>query len=54
MIFLDLQKAFDTVDYEILSQKLSAIEVDFVEWFRSYLSHRSQILSVNFILLYTF
>ena len=47
MIMLDLQKAFDTVDHEILFQKLSAIGVVSVEWFRSYLSDRTQIVNVN-------
>ena len=47
MITLDLQKAFDTVDLEILCQKLSVIGVVSVEWFRSYLSDRTQMVNVN-------
>ena len=47
MIMLDLQKAFDTVDHEILCQKLNAMEVVSVEWFRSYLSDRTQTVNVN-------
>ena len=44
---LDLQKAFDTVDHEILCQKLSVMGVVSVEWFRSYLSDRTQMVTVN-------
>ena len=44
---LDLPKAFDKVDHEILYQKLSAMEVVSVEWFRSYLSDRTQMINVN-------
>ena len=43
-VFLDLTKAFDTVDHDILLSKLSAIGVSFStpQWFKSYLSHRKQ------------
>ena len=44
---LELQKAFDTVDHEILCQKLSVMGVVSVEWFRSYLSDRTQMVNVN-------
>ena len=47
MIMLDLQKAFDTVDHDILCRKLKAMGVDSVEWFRSYLSGRTQAIHVN-------
>ena len=47
MIMLDLQKAFDTVDHEILCQKLSVMGVVSVEWFHSYLSDRTQMVNVN-------
>ncbi|KAH3831787.1 hypothetical protein DPMN_105057 [Dreissena polymorpha] len=39
---LDLQKAFDTVDHDILCRKLRAMGVESVEWFRSYLADRTQ------------
>ena len=43
-VFLDLTKAFDTVDHKILLSKLSAIGVSpsTLQWFKSYLSHRKQ------------
>ena len=42
MVLLDLQKAFDTVDHEILCQKLEVLGVHSIEWFRSYLTNRKQ------------
>ena len=47
LILLDLQKAFDTVNHDILCRKLGAMGIDSVEWFRSYLSGRKQIVHVN-------
>ena len=43
-IFIDLQKAFDTVDYSILLRKLhlNGIRGTPNQWFRSYLSDRKQ------------
>ena len=42
MILIDLQKAFDTIDHEILLQKLKAIKFSesTIKWFKSYLSER--------------
>ena len=47
MVLIDLQKAFDTVDHEILISKLEAIGVSSVAWFRSYLSDRKQCVDVS-------
>ena len=40
MVLLDLQKAFDTVDHEILYNKLEAMGINFTKWFQSYLGGR--------------
>ena len=47
MVLIDLQKAFDTVDHDILLDKLRAIGVSSVSWFESYLSNRTQCVDVN-------
>ena len=48
-VFVDLQKAFDTVDHQILLAKLSHYGICGVsnDWFKSYLSNRSQYVSIN-------
>ena len=48
-VFVDLQKAFDTVDRQILLAKLNHYEICGVSngWFKSYLSNRNQYLSIN-------
>ena len=49
VIFVDLKKAFDTVDHEILVQKLAhcGIQSSELKWSKSYLSNRSQFTRVN-------
>ena len=47
MVLLDLQKAFDTVDHALMLEKLHAIGVDSVSWFKSYLTDRSQCVEVG-------
>ena len=48
-IFIDLEKAFDTVSHGILHEKLDhyGIKVISDDWFRSYFSDRSQFVSTN-------
>ena len=49
VILLDIRKAFDTIDHQILTQKLSqyGIQDDEVNFFQSYLDCRTQCYSVN-------
>ena len=61
-IFLDFQKAFDTVDHDILLNKLYNYGISVcvcvcvwggggggggVEWFKSYISNRNQVVENN-------
>ena len=48
-VFVDLQKAFDTVDHKILLAKLNHYGIRGVsnDWFRSYLSNCNQYVSIN-------
>ena len=48
-IFLDLKKAFDTVDHTILIKKLNALGMrgNSRAWFTSFLSNRKQFCSIN-------
>ena len=47
-IFVDFQKAFDTVNHDILISKLNTYGVRGIanDWLRSYLSNRSQFVSI--------
>ena len=49
LVFIDLKKAFDTVDHDILCKKLELYGVQQRElsWFTSYLSNRKQFCRVN-------
>ena len=50
-VFLDLSKAFDTVDRNLLLTKLKQLQIgasdDVTGWFRSYLSNRFQLTAVG-------
>ena len=48
-VFLDLRKAFDLVDHEILLHLLSLyiFSTNTMQFFRSYLSNRQQLVKVN-------
>ena len=46
MVMLDVQKAFDSVDHAMLCEKIRLLGID-PTWFRSYLSLRSQVVSIN-------
>ena len=49
MILTYLQKAFDTIDHDILLQKLHAIDFSqhSVNWFRSYLINRTFLVNLG-------
>ena len=52
VLFLDLKKAFDSVDHNLLLIKLEYVGVrgQTLEWFKSYLSNRSQVVFINGVL----
>ena len=49
MILIDLQKAFDTIDHEILLQKLKVIKFSesTIKWFKSHLSEKIFLLNIE-------
>ena len=49
MILMDVQKAFDTIDHEILLQKVKAIRFSkgILQLFRSYLSERIYLVNIE-------
>ena len=49
VLFLDLKKAFDSVNHKLLLNKLcnTGLDVTVIDWIASYLSCRSQVCRVN-------
>ena len=49
MILIDLQKAFDTIDHEILIKKMPHIGFsdNAIRWFKSYLSNRKFRVNID-------
>ena len=54
VLFLDLKKAFDTVDHQILLKKLEfyGFEGITLHWFQSYLADRQQVCCVNGVAIF--
>ncbi len=48
-VFLDLKKAFDTVNHQVLLNKLTYFNfsTDAISWFQSYLSKRTQCVTID-------
>ena len=43
MVLIDLEKAFETVDHDILLEKIDTMGFNHNKWFESYLKGRKQI-----------
>ena len=48
-VFIDLRKAFDTVDHNVVVRKLQQIGVVNTElnWFKNYLNNRTQVVKIE-------
>ena len=47
MVLLNLQKAFETVDHNILCNKLNLMGVRSTKWFESHFGKRSQLVNIG-------
>ena len=49
MILIDLQKAFDTIDHQILIRKMKYLDIskNVIAWFKSYPSERKFKIYIN-------
>ena len=49
MILIDLQKAFDTIDHDILIKKMKYLgfSITTIAWFKSYLEDRKFLVNVG-------
>ena len=49
MILMDLQKAFDTIDHDIILEKIHCLGFSepTIQWFRSYLTNRLSSVNVD-------
>ena len=53
-VFLNLSKAFDRVDHNLLFHKLKSVGLseDTVNWFQSYLVNRKRLSEIHYLLLH--